>query len=70
MGGLWGEERGHIRMWEAWGPQLPGEPHPEAGTSESCLPGLAARGAGGVHVRPVEAGRAPRLCPEQMNCGG
>ena len=43
-------------MWEAWGPQLPGEPHPEAGTSESCLPGLAARGAGGVHVRPVGQG--------------
>ena len=33
-------------MWEAWGPQLPGEPHPEAGTSESCLPGLATGGAG------------------------
>lgn len=63
MGGLRGQERGHVRMGEASGPQLPGEPHPEAGTSESCRPGLATGGAGGVHVRLVEAGRAPWLCP-------
>lgn len=34
------------------GCQRPQEPHPEAGTSESCLPGLATGGAGGVHLSP------------------
>lgn len=32
--------------WEAWGCQLSQEPHPEAGTSKSCLPRLATGGAG------------------------
>lgn len=31
---------------EAWGHWQPLEPHPEAGTSESCLPRLATRGVG------------------------
>lgn len=58
-------------MLEGPGGQLPLEPHPEAGTSRSCLPGLATGGAGRGHLSPwpVKAGRATWLCPEQMNHG-
>lgn len=52
---------------EAWGCQLPLEPHPEAGTSKSCLPGLAMGWEGTAESilssRPLEAGRATWLCP-------
>lgn len=58
----------------AWGCQLRLEPHPEAGTSRSCLPGLAMAREGTEEsvLSPwlVEAGRATQLCPEQMNRGG
>lgn len=72
MGGLWREGRGHIRMSRGLGPSAPPGAPCEAGTSKSCLPGLATRGAGGAHLSPwpVEAGRATQLCLEQMNRGG
>lgn len=60
--------------WEVWGCWLPLEPHPEAGISESCLPGLATGGAvrggmGGCPSEPMASGtgRATQLGPEQMN---
>lgn len=59
-------------MSRGLGPSAPPGAPREAGTSKSCLPGLATRGAGGVHLSPwpVEAGRATQLCPEQRNRGG
>lgn len=52
MAGLWGEDRGHIRMLGGQGCQLSQEPHPKAETSESCLPPLATGGleGGSLHL--------------------
>lgn len=44
--------------------QLPLKPRPEAGTSESCLPGLAVGEAGGGHLSPWPAEqRGPAALP-------